>query len=188
MRKILKKILFYSILAAFAATLGCTQQELPTTSSPLTSPRAESPVASATSDEQPTARPETSQTPSSSKDLVFPTSQPGLATVTGTLKRRGSDEGFQGMELYLSEVVETSDPNSPMVGVNKSSDPRAMLDVTTGAFAFYDVPPDKYALAITRPMLVPVLVNDPDDGGTLFLTLEADEKVDLETLPVTIPE
>jgi hypothetical protein len=187
-RKILKRIAFYSMSATLIVTIGCSQQELSSPSSPLASPESESPLPTPSPDESPTEKPGPSQTSAAPGDLVFPTSQPGLATVTGTLRRRGSDKGFQGMGLFLSEVIETSDPDFPMVGVNKSSDPEAMLDANTGAFAFYDVPPGKYALAITRPLLVPVLVDDAEEGGTLFVTLETDESLDLGTLPVTIPE
>jgi hypothetical protein len=188
LRTILKRIALYGLLTALIAAIGCSSQELPSTSSPLASPGGESPLSTPVPDQSPTEKPEPSQTPEASKDLIFPTTQPGLATVTGTLKREGSEEGLRGIDLFLSEVVETSDPDFPMVGVNRDSDPKAILDVTTGAFAFYDVPPGDYALAITRPLLVPILVDDPEGGGTLFVTVEADDRVDLGTLPVIIPE
>lgn len=178
------------VFAALAITIGCTQEETASPSSPLSSPATNSPLPTPTlaATAQNEDTPSQTHTPEPSTSIVFPTSQPGLATIVGTLSRRGSNEGFQGMELYLSEMIETSDPDAAVVGVNESSDPKAMLDVNSGDFAFYDVPPGRYALAITRPLLVPILVNDPGENRTLVVTPEPDETIDLGTLSVTIPE
>jgi hypothetical protein len=111
-----------------------------------------------------------------------------LATVTGSIRRRGSEANLEKIELYLGEVIETSDPKRPVVGLDKAIAPKAILDVNTGDFAFYDVPPGKYALEIVRPLVVPILVSDPETGKTLIITAEADSDIELGSLPVTIPE
>lgn len=168
------------VVILFALTLsillvGCRRQEPDSTSSPLAVPVAgTSPLPTAT---VPVPEP----TP-----LVFPTSRPGFATVTGVLDIQTSG-GEWGFSLYLGEVVETSDPNQLLVGLDKAVAPLAILDVDTGAFAFYDVPPGWYALEIDRPLLVPVLVNDPEEGGTLYLMIEADDEIDLGTLLAHLP-
>jgi len=124
--------------------------------------------------------------PSTVQPLVFPTSQPSLATLTGILVRAGTQTSIQN-DLYLGEMIETSDPNHPMVGLDTTEAPKAVLDTNTGAFAFYDVPPGKYALAIWQPLGAPILIEDKVTGGTLFLTLEAKDHIDLGTIEVTIP-
>jgi len=84
-------------------------------------------------------------------------------------------------------VIETSDPDRPMVGLDITKAPKAVLAANTGIFAFYDVPSGKYALAIWQPLGTPILVEDKMTGGTLFLTLEANDNIDLGTIEVTIP-
>lgn len=118
--------------------------------------------------------------------LIVPTSQPGLATVTGVILQQDTMQSIQS-DLFLGEVIDTTDPLYPIVGLDKTTAPKAMLDINTGAFAFYDVPPGRYALEIWRPVATPVLVDDPESGGTLFLTLQADDVVDLGTIYVVIP-
>jgi hypothetical protein len=167
---------------------GCIGQEpdvpisTPSTLSPLPTPAS---AASMDTSPLPTAVAPESEPPPS-PGLVFPTSQPGLATVTGILDIEGGSD-TRGYSLYLGEVLETSDPEQLVVGLDKAMAPQAILDVDTGAFAFYDVPPGWYALEIDRPLLVPVLIDNPEGEGTLFLTIEADDDIDLGTLPVYIP-
>jgi hypothetical protein len=176
------------VLILSLALIGCSCQgpsvpqpaptPTPSTSSPLATPASASPL--------PTPAPAKSE-PEPELPLVYPTSQPGFATVTGTLLRRGTGKGVQGYSLYLGEVIPTSDPEQFVVGLDKAVAPRAILAATGGAYAFYDVPPGRYALEIDIPLGVPVLVNDPEEGGTLFLTIEGGENIDLGTLYVEVP-
>lgn len=128
----------------------------------------------------------TAESPLTVPTVVFPTSHPGLATITGVILRAGTKTSIQD-ELYLSEALETTDPEQMWVGVDKAIDPRAALDTNTGAFAFYDVSPGTYALVIMHPLSTPVLVDDPETGETMFLTVEVDDNVDLGTILVNAP-
>ena len=163
-------------LSMLLASCGGPGPDSISTSSPLSVPTDTSPLPTAT-----VLVPEPSPAP-----LVFPTSQPGFATVTGVLDIT-TQSNRQGFSLYLGKVIETSDPDRQVVGLDKTVAPLAILNIDTGAFAFYDVPPGWYALEIDRPLLVPVLVDNPEEGGTLYLTIEADDNIDLGTLPVYIP-
>lgn len=118
--------------------------------------------------------------------LVFPTSRPGFATLTGVALRADIQTSIQN-DLFLGEVIETTDPNQPIVGLDTTEAPKAILDPSTGAFAFYDVPPGRYALVILQPLGAPILVQDKVTGGTLFLTLEANDNIALGTIEVAIP-
>lgn len=177
----------YRIIEAFIALLVISSLAGCQAGDPSPSP-ASSPLKANTSPVPTATVAETSESESDAQKLVFPTSQPGLATVTGSISRQGSEANLEKIELYLGEVIETSDPKRPVVGLDKAIAPKAILDVNTGDFAFYNVPPGKYALEIVRPLVVPILVSDPETGKTLVITLEADSDIELGSLPVTIPE
>lgn len=164
-------IIVGTVVILSMSLVGCGSKE--PSPSPFASPALTSPL--------PTAEPSPV-----APVLVFPTSRPGLATVTGVILRADTKTSIQN-ELYLGEVLETTDPEQKWVGLDKAIAPRAILDSNTGAFAFYDVPPGTYALEISRPLLTPVLVTDPEAGGTMFLTIQADDNIDLGTILVVIP-
>lgn len=117
---------------------------------------------------------------------VFPTSQPGFATVTGVILQADTRTSIQNA-LYLGEVLETSDPTQVWVGLDTAVAPQAILDTNTGTFWFHDVPPGKYAPEVHLPLASPILIEDPETGGTMFLTIEGDEYIDLGTILVVVP-
>ena len=170
-----KLIVTLATLVVLAALLTSCRRPSPPVS-PLTSPLAT----------VGTTGPSQSTLPSTVQPLAFPTSQPGFATLTGIIVLAGTQTGIQN-DLYLGEALETSDPNRLVVGLDITEAPKAILDANTGAFAFHDVPPGKYALAIWQPLSAPILVEDKVAGGTLFLTLDANDNIDIGTIEVTIP-
>jgi len=116
----------------------------------------------------------------SSPPVIFPTSQPGLTTVKGVLPKAYLERIAPNYAtIYLGEWIETTDPIYPMVALEKTTAPQALLDINTGEFLFYDVPPGKYGVLVERPLMVPVLLNNPETGQTLYLQIESNEHVDL---------
>jgi hypothetical protein len=84
-------------------------------------------------------------------------------------------------ELYLGKAVPTSDPNVDLVELDEKTAPRAIINRATGEFIFLNVEPGKYGLIAWGPMNS-ILVNDPQTGYTLFVTLLSDQIIDVGTL------
>jgi len=126
-----------------------------------------SPLPTATT--QATSEPAT-EVPVASEDL---TPRPGMGIVQGTLTLGG--EVGQGETLYLAPIVVTGESMS-VAGLDTNTAPRTETDAT-GAFAFLDVPPGEYALALVGP-IGPVIVPGPD-GDEITVVVQAGEISDL---------
>ena len=84
-------------------------------------------------------------------------------------------------ELYLGKAVPTSNPNVDLIELDEKTAPRAIINRSTGEFIFLDVEPGKYGLVAWEPMNS-LLVKDPQTGYTLFVTLLADQVIDVGAL------
>jgi hypothetical protein len=62
--------------------------------------------------------------------------------------------------------------------LNTETAPKAILDRSSGAFTFVNVPPDDYALVTWDPFNSS-LINDPETGETLFITVSPDHVNDM---------
>jgi hypothetical protein len=170
-KKKLKNFIFVICPILIGLLVGCSNVEKTTTISPVM--HANSPLPSAT-------------IPSESKEeIVIPTSQPGLAEISGRLpKSYVESHAPHYFEVYLGEWIESTDPDYPLVGLDKSMAPRAILDVDTGKFFFYDVPSGVYGIALSFPLSPPVLIKDTDAGHTLRLEVEVDDHINLGLVEV----
>jgi len=126
-----------------------------------------SPLPTATT--QATIEPAT-EVPVAPQDL---TPRPGMGIVQGTLTLGG--EVGEGETLYLAPIVVTGESMS-VAGLDTNTAPRTETDAT-GAFAFLDVPPGEYALALVGP-IGPVIVPGPD-GDEITVVVQAGEISDL---------
>jgi hypothetical protein len=166
--KLVKSMLLV-VICLLVVIAGCTGPS-PT---PTLSPISVSPLATAV----PPPAASATATP-----FIFPTSQPGLGTITGILLQRTTQATIPLGELYLGEVIETTEPGMPVVGLDKDAAPQALIDRDTGQFVFYDVQPGRYALEVWIPLSNYILVDDPNTGGTQFVTITGDESVELGTV------
>ncbi|MBN1887675.1 MAG: hypothetical protein JW850_06780 [Thermoflexales bacterium] len=166
MRVKLIKSMVFIVICVSVMNAGCKGPSPTSTVSPV----SVSPLATAA------PPPAASATPP-----VFPTSQPGLGTITGILLQRTTRATILLGEIYLGEVIETTEPGMPVVGLDKAVAPQAVIDRDTGQFVFYDVSPGRYALEVWIPLSNYILVDDPK-GGTQFVTITGDESVDVGTV------
>lgn len=169
-----KLTIFILIVSGIVVGLGgCKEQSLPAVTT--------SPLSQSSSGVSPLLTPiVTIDTSSLVEPVIIPTSQPGLATVRGVLPKAYLETIAPNYAtIYLGEWIETSDPKYPIVGLEKTTSPSALLDSNTGEFLFYDVSPGEYGVLVERPLSVPVLLNDPETGHTLYLKLEPGDIVDL---------
>lgn len=130
--------------------------------SPLPTPTTEAPG-------EPTAEAMPAATPNL-------TPSPGTGIVLGMLTIGG--EVAQGETLYLAPVMVTGSEIS-VAGLDTNTAPRTETDAA-GAFAFTDVPPETYALAIIGPV-GPVIVPGPD-SDEITVEVQAGEAADLGTI------
>ncbi len=103
---------------------------------------------------------------------------PGKAILRGRITVQPN---FLLGELYLGKAVPTSDPNVDLIELDEKTAPRAIINRSTGEFIFLNVEPGKYGLVAWEPMSS-LLVKDPQTGYTLFVTLIADQVIDIGTL------
>lgn len=164
MRRILGCLyIAWATLFAAAALFGCNA--LP--SEPMTSPIATTEGANSVI-----------STPPSEIIHWDITPNPGKAILKG---RVIVQPNFLLGELYLGKAVPTSDPNIDLIELDEKASPRAILNRVTGEFIFLNVDPGKYGLVAWEPMRS-ILVNDPQTGSTLFITLSAGQVKDIGTL------
>ena len=86
-------------------------------------------------------------------------------------------------ELFLAEAIQTSNPDIRMPALDTEHSPRAYFQRETGRFVFVDVPPGEYGLIVWEPFNS-ILVNDPNTGRTLFVSVESDQIIKLEYLEI----
>jgi hypothetical protein len=114
--------------------------------------------------------------------MVVPTSQPGYGTVRGTLVIAPGVNVIVG-ELFLAEAVQTSDANIRMPALDIEQAPRAHFERQTGKFVFVNVPPGEYGLIVWEPFNS-ILMDDPQTGNTLFVSVKPDEVIGLGELEI----
>jgi len=137
-----------------------------------------SPVLTPLSGEEATSSVSPIQTPVAGLTYLNITPAPGKAILRGRVIVKPN---FLLGELYLGKAVPTSDPNIDLVELDEKTAPRAIINRATGEFIFLNVEPGKYGLVAWGPMNS-LLVNDPQTGYTLFVTLLADQVIDVGTL------
>jgi len=137
-----------------------------------------SPISIRPSGEVPTRLGSPVQTPATGLTDWDITPVPGKAILRG---RVIVQPDFLLGELYLGKAVPTSNPNVDLVELDEKTAPRAIINRATGEFIFLDVEPGKYGLIAWEPMNS-LLVKDPQTGYTLFVTLLADQVIDVGTL------
>lgn len=116
--------------------------------------------------------------------LEYPTPQPGRGAVIGRLVSGSQDgPGYVGGDLYLGSLIPGSDPNAqPVVAFTQNVDPKAVVYLPDGRFAFTDITPGEYALVVWNP--VASFVIEAPAGGALKVSVRADATTDLGTLVV----
>lgn len=122
----------------------------------------------------PTATMQAARDPATASPDLTPSADRGI--VQGTLKIGG--ELAKGQTLYLVPIVASGESMS-VAGLDTNTAPRAETD-TTGAFAFLNVPPGEYALAVVGPV-GPVIVPGPD-GDEITVMVQAGETTDLGSI------
>ncbi len=116
--------------------------------------------------------------------FVVPIPSEGLSVITGVFvdsqTRHAPIEGV----LYLGEVL-SLDSGQPVVSLDQQT---AFFAIPTesGEFVFKDVTPGKYGLILVTPDYS-FLVDDPKGGGSLMLTVEAGETLNLGRLEIPTP-
>ena len=116
--------------------------------------------------------------------LEYPPPQPGLGAVVGRLVA-GSETGlgYVGGDLYLGSLIPGSDPNAqPVVAFSEGVDPKAVVYNQDGTFAFTNIVPGTYALAVWTP--ANSFVIEAPGGALIEVVVRADQTTDLGTIVV----
>ncbi len=168
----LKKSLYALVLILLIIMLPSCQKVTPTPffSSPLNPTTFYSP--SPTPPPTPTAEP-------------IPTPQEGLGAVYGRLA--GPDGKYQRWPgaLFMAKGVPLNENPDVLIPVLKTEEaPVATID-PYGHFYFADVPPETYALVVWTPTSS-YLISDLT-RNTLFVTVKADETIDLGVVFTVLP-
>ena len=119
-------------------------------------------------------------TPKERATIQIPASDPGLGTVKGRLLWPEASGVVLG-ELFLAKALPTSEEDILIPSLNTEIAPKAILDRSSGEFAFVNVPPDTYALVVWDPFSSG-LINDAETGETIFITVKADEFIEMGTI------
>ena len=86
--------------------------------------------------------------------------------------------------LYLAKMLESSSEGMSVAALDATTDPRVTTDAA-GEFAFVNVPPESYALALLVPT-GPALITDAETEKEVIFSVEAGETVDLGPVYVQI--
>jgi hypothetical protein len=119
-------------------------------------------------------------TPIARETLQVQPSDPGLGTVKGQLIWPQVSSVVLG-ELFLAKALPTSHESIMLPSLDTETAPKAVLNRTTGEFAFVNVPPDIYTLVVWDPFNS-ALINDSETGETIFITVQADQVIDMGTI------
>lgn len=113
-------------------------------------------------------------------EVIVPTPRQEYGIVRGRIMVESNVNMVIG-ELFLAESVQTSDPNIRVPALDIDHAPKAYFQRQTGDFIFTDVPPGTYGLVVWEPFNS-FLVDDPETGGTLFISVKANDILDLGEL------
>lgn len=145
----------------------CTPSPLPTApSSPLIAPVAEP------------SSPPPGPTPIS-------TPVPTRGAITGQLIGRESGRPAGGAIVYLGNISYLQPDSIPVITMRQRASPHTMAD-ESGYFALLDLEPGTYALILWTPMNSSV-IDDPETGETLLVTVEAGVITELGKITVILP-
>ena len=170
----MKKLCVLSLLILMAA--GCGQR--PGLGNTPARPTALlTPTGGATSP-PPTPTPVLGPTP-------VPTPVPTKGAITGQLIGRESGEPEGGLIVFLGEVSYLEPDLIPVITMRQQSSPNTMTD-ESGRFAFVDLEPGSYALILWTPANS-VVVDQPETGEGLFVTVEAGSITDIGGITVNLP-
>jgi hypothetical protein len=110
-----------------------------------------------------------------------PVPTPGDETgvVHGELYNLDTDEPiYEGITVYLSNVIPTDNPEMDAVSLDPASDPNVIPD-REGGFAFADVPPGRYGIVVQGPLNKYVARYADDQQEDVIITVEAGQTVEL---------
>ena len=100
----------------------------------------------------------------------------GKAAIRGRLV--AGDGSIYVVNIYLANFLTADDPTAPQIATfSDTSSPLAIQDPLTGDFAFLNVEPDRYGLAIFSPAVS--LILPAADGSYLSFEVKAGEILDL---------
>jgi len=129
----------------------------------------------------------TAEAPSGPKPI--PTASPGKGVIHGIILSYDSKTPLseaQGVDVFLAAIVDSTNPTQRMVGLDKTTAPRADPD-KNGVFVFADVPPGEYALAVRGPTSE-VLGRKADDLNKDYVfTVTAGQTLDIGQMYATYP-
>ena len=115
------------------------------------------------------------------ESIDIPTPSKDSGVVIGRILVEGSREAYLGANLLLGEVVEADQPGyPPLIGFSEQSNPKAVI-AKDGSFLFINVPPGKYGLVMTN-LLSTSLIENPETGESLIISVDAGELIDLGEL------
>lgn len=121
--------------------------------------------------------------------LVVPTpSSAGVGVVFGELfhvTTNGEPAPLIGANVYLGEILSSTEGVEGLVKLDKTSAPKAMVN-GLGQFAFTDVPPGRYGLMLDLPEGA-ILLNNPDNGGDMIVEIVGGDVDELGDLTYDIP-
>lgn len=124
---------------------------------------------------EPTATPTSTPTP---EPTATATLVPTTGKVTGKIVDKDTGRPLEAIHLFMPTVVQSSD--GYMLN-RKGNDPSTETDAS-GVFAFADVPPGTYALALTKNW--PFSVAADEEGSALILEVVAGETLDVGVIRV----
>jgi hypothetical protein len=116
---------------------------------------------------------------------VDATPDPEMGNVSGVLQllQDGSANPVPGQALYLAKVLVGSDGEERAAAFDQQTAPRAVTD-DLGAFRFINVPPGRYGIVMDI-VIESFLLNDPNTGLSLLITVNSGEEVEMGELLFT---
>lgn len=111
---------------------------------------------------------------------------PTKGAITGQLIGRESGRPPEGgLIVYLGDISYLQPESIPVVTMKQQSSPHTMTD-ESGNFAFLDLGPGTYALILWTPVNS-LVINDPETGDGLLVTVEAGAITELGEITVNLP-
>jgi hypothetical protein len=129
----------------------------------------------------------TAEAPSGPQPI--PTASPGKSVIHGIILSYNTKKPLteaEGVDVFLAAIVDPANPDQRMVGLDKTTAPRADPD-KNGVFVFADVPPGEYALAIRGPASEVLGRTVDDPGKDHVFTVTAGQMLDLGQMYATYP-
>lgn len=116
---------------------------------------------------------------------TVPTPAPGKAVVSGQIVDRQTQLPPPETTMFLGSV-DSLNTGQPIVSMDPGKSPFAGLTLD-GHFVFAEVVPGEYGLVLHTPDLS-FLIDNPKDGKSMILKLEAGQSLDLGKIELTMPE